>query len=435
MLLKGAEAKERELDESHVLHLKEQRNHVFGSYMLDQSALLMSIDLQFMTCVRSTTRIAELFTKEKNKTDKMKRRARGRGIIPGTGQNAHTADDDDNDDNGDATNNEVHPSSPLYKPTKVSMWYENDASIVPLPPFLAHYTSAKTRTAFDMHASLVHHVSSRHSRSTKMMMVEDQSKDATRRRGELAVRDIIRTMDIMSNSQHDAMKELTRCVKSELIKPPEHRSKKSAEKYRAAYHFITSNMKAAAEGDGSTGGSTRSGASSGSSDSSQTSSRKNRSSTSTTMDLNQLMTKFLLELQCRCVVQNRRQAYLDYLKLQHQKIKAFMRSVRDENQETRRYLKQVGLLFALLLLFVVVVVVCVWYFMGKSLFFFFFFFSHFFIPDFFFHFLFFHFHFYFLFFICLASHTDIRRIFTFKITRWLGVQTQRHSPCQGWWWW
>ena len=372
MLLKGTEAKERELDESHVLHLKEQRNHVFGSYMLDQSALLMSIDLQFMTCVRSTTRIAELLTKEKNKTDKMKRKARGRGIIPGTGQNAHTADDDDNDDDGDATNNEVHPSSPLYKPTKVSMWYENDASIVPLPPFLAHYTSAKTRTAFDMHASLVHHVSSRHSRSTKMMVVEDLSKDAIRRRGELAVRDIIRTMDMMSNSQHDAMKELTRCVKSELIKPAEHRSKKSAEKYRAAYHFITSNMKSATEGDGSTGGSTRSGARSDSSDSSQTSSRKNRSSASTTMDLNQLMTKFLLELQSRCVVQNRRQAYLEHLKLQHQKIKAFMRSVRDENQETRRYLKQVGLLFALLF----VVCCCCLYlvFHGKVSFFFLFFF-------------------------------------------------------------
>ena len=78
----------------------------------DPYAVLTTIDLQFMTCTQSITRIGE-----------------------------------------------THPTSnhqlPNASSVKVELYYENDDSIIPLPPFLASYSSSKTRTTYDTLPSLV----------------------------------------------------------------------------------------------------------------------------------------------------------------------------------------------------------------------------------------------------------------------------------------
>lgn len=290
ILQKGLDKEEINIDESYFNYLCSHRHYVLGECCVDPFALLANIDLQFMTCVRSTIRIGEV------------------------------------DEHQITSKNNKNTSGTTCRPKKVFVWYENEEAFLPLPPFLASYSSSKTRTIYDALPSVRNDLShagfysGSGGSSSKIEQTSDNNGEKMQRKGERAVREIIRCMDVLSTKQDEAMRGLTKSIQNELMKPPENRSWAAAERYRAAYRFVTTMRTPTKSGDGGNGNGDGGGGggneppaenSTAIRATTRVSKRSEGMSSSISMDLNQLMTKYLMQLQQRCIVQCDQQIYLD----------------------------------------------------------------------------------------------------------------------------
>ena len=226
-----------------------------------------------MTCTKSILRIGE-------RPDKKRKLRNSNNNIEDIGINS---------DNKKIENGSPPPSSKFYN--KVHLYYETDESITPLPPFLSMYISSKTRTIYDQMPSLKHDFIQMNNNNNDDDDNNNQEDEADENRiGERSLCEVIRGMDVMSHIAKDAMIQLTKTVKNELNKSPEHRSWSQASRYRAAHQFLSTKMKPI-----------------------DRSYRARKDLSIHKIDLNQLMTKFLINLQQRCLLQNEKKIYLQVL--------------------------------------------------------------------------------------------------------------------------
>lgn len=145
--------------------------------------MLIDIDCQFMTCTHSNHRIGELSHKKRQQQQQQREQEQHR--------EHHKAEEE-------AADIEITGGF-----AKVPLYYETTTSILPLPPFLSNYLSATTRTVFDKLPSIVYDVNEEKRTRTNNTEKDALGETPAAQAGERSVREIIRTMDVMSNDPNE----------------------------------------------------------------------------------------------------------------------------------------------------------------------------------------------------------------------------------------
>jgi energy-coupling factor transporter transmembrane protein EcfT len=146
-------------------------------------AMLINIDCQFMTCTQSIHRIGELSHKKRQQQQQQRKQEQHR--------EHHEAEKE-------TTDIEITGGF-----AKVPLYYETTTSILPLPPFLSSYLSATTRTVFDKLPSILYDFNEEKRQRTNSTEQDASAETQATHAGERSVREIIRTMDVMSTDPNE----------------------------------------------------------------------------------------------------------------------------------------------------------------------------------------------------------------------------------------
>lgn len=323
--------KEQELDDLFCqLAPRTRQGHLtqfkFGKGIEETWRVLFHLDRNFMTTVTSSMRFGQLHSVRRN----LRRAKRMEFRKKKLGGNASLSPQTGHAKNAVELANELGYQSAKTGENLIQIYYEEPSSILPLPPFLASFPASRTRTISDILFDL-------------LWSEEDKSyEDATlfteglaaHRLGYRSLREILRTIDTLPNSLHEATHKLMSIIETELKKSPESRTWNVSERYRRAYLQLSKMM----QREKASGNMIKSVAA------------KPGNRKSSTMvpgqsvvqpNLQELMAIYFVNLQRRSRAYAKQQMLYKRLCQQLQYTKEFNRAVHDEIEYLRMYLRKV----------------------------------------------------------------------------------------------